>query len=194
MKSMKSAGALVMLLAVVVQGCALKPQKVQLDPDVGYTGEVAPSEILVGFAVADTRPTKKLGEVADAHQTKVDVTIDGDFVPLLTERLAAGIEQRGFKVAAGNPAINRTLMVKVNNMTLNSVKTPLTFRTELRAEVTAVAYNESDYYERVYYVRTYQDTAGPPYEKQSAKLINQALSQALTEVLKDDKLFSMLAR
>ena len=70
-----------------------------LDPEVEYSGELSPSEILIGFSVADGRPTKKLGEIGDAHQAKVDVTIEEDFVPLLTERLTEGIEQRGFMVA-----------------------------------------------------------------------------------------------
>ena len=60
--------------------------------------------------------------------------------------------------------------------------------------MTAAAVNGNERYQRVYYVRTYQETAGPPYEKHSNQLVNQAVSQALNEVLKDNKLFDMLAR
>ncbi|UCH48289.1 MAG: hypothetical protein JSU95_00195 [Betaproteobacteria bacterium] len=194
MKSMRKVSVLVIFLGAVIQGCALKPQNVHLDPEVEYAKEVSPSEVLIGFSVADDRPTKKLGEIGDAHQAKVDVTLNEDFVPLLTERLTAGIEQRGFMVDPDDPTVGRTLTIKVDNLALNSVKMPMTFRTELRADVTAVAATESGVYERVYYVQTSQDTAGPPYEGQTNKLINEAMSQALTAVMNDDKLFEALTR
>lgn len=194
MKHIRIASLLVVLLVALTQGCALKPQNVQLDPEVGYAGEVSPSEVLIGFSVADGRAANKLGEIGDAHQKKVDVTIDEDFVPLLSDRLAAGIEERGFMVARDDPSVDRTLTVKVNNLTFNSTKTPLAFRTELETEVVAVALTDSGLYERVYVVRTYQETAGPPYEKQSARLINKSMSQALTAVLNDDELFDRLTR
>ena len=194
MKHIRIASLLVVFMVAFTQGCALKPQNVELDPEVGYAGEVVPAEILVGFSVADGLATTKLGEINDAHQVKVDVTVDKNFVPVLSDRLAAGIEKRGFMVAPDNPSVNRTLTVKVNNLTFNSTKTPLAFRTELETEVVAVALTDSGLYERAYVVRTYQDTAGPPYEKQSAMLINKAISQALTAVLNDDELFDMLTR
>lgn len=194
MKQMGIASVLAVSLVAFTTGCALKPQNVQLDPDVGYVGEVPPSEVLIAFEVADGLATKKLGEVNDAHQRKVDVTVDGNFVPVLSERLTAGIEKRGFMVAKDNPGVPRTLIVKVNNLTFNSSKTPLAFRTELEAEVTAVAATDTGLYERNYVVRTYQDTAGPPYEKQTARLVNKAMSQALTAIMNDDKLFDALTR
>ena len=194
MKYMGIASVLAVILVAFTTGCALKPQNVQLDPEVGYVGEVPPSEVLIAFEVADGLATKKLGEVNDAHQSKVAVTVDANFVPVLSERLTAGIEKRGFMVAKDNPGVPRTLIVKVNNLTFNSSKTPLAFRTELEAEVTAVAATDTGLYERNYVVRTYQDTAGPPYEKQSTRLINQAMSQALTAIMNDDKLFEALTR
>ena len=90
--------------------------------------------------------------------------------------------------------MTRSLVVEINSLVLNSVKTPVTFQTELKAEVSALANNARERYERVYYVRTYQETAGPPYQKHSDSLVNQAISQALTEMFNDNKLFEMLAR
>lgn len=193
MKFFRSAGVLVAILALTIQGCALKPQSLHLDPDVAYSGEAMTTETLIGFSVTDARPTKKLGEVGDPNTELVPVSLDEDFVPLVTERMTTGIEKRGFSVVPWSPAMTRSLEVRIDSLVLNSVKTPVTFETELKAEVTAVASNERQQYERVYYVRSYQETAGPPYEKHSNKLVNQAVSQALTEVLKDDKLFEMLA-
>ncbi|UCD67819.1 MAG: hypothetical protein JSW48_13500 [Betaproteobacteria bacterium] len=194
MNTFRSAGALVATLAIVITGCALKPQSLHLDPTVEYAGEPTTSESLLGFSVTDARPTKKLGEVGDPNTELVEVSLDEDFAPLVTERMTSAIEKRGFSVVPWSPAMTRSLEVRIDSLALNSVKTPVTFETELRAEVTATASNDKQLYERVYYVRSYQETAGPPYEKHSNRLVNQAVSQALNEVLNDDKLFEILAR
>lgn len=194
MNAIRRLGVLVILLAAVTQGCALKPQKLHLDPDVAYNGEPTTSDTLIGFSFSDDRPTQLLGEVGDPNKEMVPVTLDENFIPLLTEKLTAGLEKRGFKAVPESDAMTRSLKVSIDSLVLNSVKTPVTFQTELKAEVTAAAVNGNERYQRVYYVRTYQETAGPPYEKHSNQLVNQAVSQALNEVLKDNKLFDMLAR
>jgi len=194
MNAIRSLSVLVILLAAVIQGCALKPQKLHLDPDVAYNGEPTTSDTLIGFSFSDDRPTQVLGEVGDPNKEMVPVTLDENFIPLLTEKLTTGLEKRGFKAVPESDAMTRSLKVSIDSLVLNSVKTPVTFQTELKAEVTAAAVNGNERYQRVYYVRTYQETAGPPYEKHSNQLVNQAVSQALNEVLKDNKLFDMLAR
>ncbi|MGD2139811.1 MAG: YajG family lipoprotein [Burkholderiales bacterium] len=194
MKPIRRVGILVILLAAIIQGCALKPQNLHLDPEVDYTGEPNTSDTLIGLSVADERTTTVLGEVGDPNQEMVEVKLNEDFVPLLTDLLTQGIEKRGFKVVPESGNMTRSLKISIDSLVLNSVKTPMTFQTELKAEVTAAAANTNERYERVYYVRSYQETAGPPYEKHSNQLVNQAVSQALNEVLKDQKLFEMLAR
>ncbi len=194
MNLMRTTGGVAVLLAAVLQGCALKTQNLHLDPQVEYMGGPTTSGTLIGLSVTDMRTSQKLGEVGDPNKEMVDVILDEDFVPLLDERLTVEIEKRGFSVVPSSPALTRALNVRIDSLVLNSVKTPLTFETELKVEVTAAGYNDNERYERVYYVRSYQDTAGPPYEKHSNELVNQAISQALTEVLNDNKLFEMLAR
>jgi hypothetical protein len=70
----------------------------------------------------------------------------------------------------------------------------LTFATELRAEVAAHAVNSSAYYDRQFNVRTRQEGAAPPYQKDSTILVNTALSQALEDLLADDQLLDLLAK
>ena len=190
----KSASLLAISLAAVIQGCALTPQHLHLDPEVEFTEKPVTSDTLLGIAVVDARPSQKLGEVGDPNKEMVPVTLDEDFVPLLTEIVTEGVEKRGFSAVPESNAMNRSLVVEINSLVLNSVKTPVTFQTELKAEVSALANNAREKYERVYYVRTYQETAGPPYQKHSDSLVNQAISQALTEMFSDDKLFELLAR
>jgi len=91
-------------------------------------------------------------------------------------------------------AMERTLDIKIHKLELQSVKQPLTFNTELRAEVAAHAANFTAYYDRQFNVRTRKEGAAPPYEKDSTILVNTALSQALEDLLADDQLISTLAQ
>jgi uncharacterized lipoprotein len=194
MNMMRGLVTAVIGLAAAMQGCTLTPQKLHLDPQIEVTGAPVTSDTLVALTVLDSRPSKKLGEVGDPKKEMFDVTLDEDFVPLLTERLTQALEQRGFSVVPESGGMTRTLVVEISSLQLNSVKTPVTFETELRAEVSASADNSNERYQRVYYVRTYQETAGPPFEKHSNQLVNQAVSQALSDMLNDDNLFELIAR
>ncbi len=194
MKTINLVGLPVLALLALVPGCTLTPQNLHLDPVIEVTGQPVTSDTLIGLSVADTRNTKKLGEVGDPNKEMFDVMLDEDFTALLNERMTEALEKRGFSVVPESGAMTRSISVEINSLILNSVKRPLDFETELKAEVSATAHNTDEKYDRAYYVRTYKITAGPPFEKHSNQLVNDAISQALTDMLNDDRLFEMLAR
>jgi uncharacterized lipoprotein YajG len=197
MKITKWASALSLVVAVAIQGCALKPQNLHLDPEIDVTGDSVAVDTLIALSIRDGRSSKVLGEVGDPNdpnQEMVDVTLDEDFIPLLTDKVSAALEKRGFSVVPASEALTRSLIIEIGSLDLNSEKTPFNFQTELRAEVVATGQNTTEQYERRYYVRSYQETAGPPFEKHSNQLVNDAVSNALSDMLNDDKLFEMLAR
>ena len=193
MQTIKWTSVLAILVAVSIQGCALKPQKLHLDPEIAVTGDSVATDTLLGLSIVDERPTTLLGEVGDPNAEMVPVSLEEDFIPLLTERVSESVEKRGFSVVPTSDAMTRSLVIKITSLVLNSEKTPFNFQTELLAEVTASARNVNDRYERRYSVRSYQETAGPPFEKHSNQLVNEAVSQALSDMLNDDRLFEMLA-
>ncbi len=196
MKIIKWAGLPIMALALLalVQGCMLTPQKLSLDPVIDVTSEAVTTDTLIGLSVVDARPTKKLGEVGDPNKEMLDVTVTNDFIARVNERLTEALEKRGFSVVPKSEAMTRSLDVEINSLVLNSVKRPIDFETKLEAAVSAKANNSYEKYDRAYYVRTLKESAGPPYEKKSNKMVNDAMSQALSDLLNDDSLFEMLAR
>jgi uncharacterized lipoprotein len=193
MKNINRTGIPVLALLMLIQGCALTPQNLHLDPVIDYTGQSVTTDTLIGLSVVDSRDSKKLGKVGDPKKEMVDVTLDEDFLPLLNQRVTEVLEQRGFSVVPDSGAMTRSISVSIDSLVLNSAKRPLDFETELKAELSAEAHNALDKYDRAYYVRTYKTTAGPPYAKHSNELVNDAVSQALSDMLNDDKLFELLA-
>jgi uncharacterized lipoprotein YajG len=182
------------LLALLIQGCTLKTQNLHLDPAIDAAVQPITSDTLIGLEVVDARPWKKLGEVGDPNKGMVDVVLDEDFTVLVRDRLEEVLESRGFDVVLGSGAMTRSLTVAINSLELNSVKRPFDFETELNAEVFASAGNADATYDRTYYVRIRKLTAGPPYERHSNELVNDAVSKALSDLVNDANLSEMLVR
>lgn len=180
--------------AALLQGCALKTQNLHLDPQLQTAATKVADGALIGLAVRDAREDKKLGEVGDPNTKMVDVRLDENFAPLLYDRISKALTERGFKIVPYSDALTRSLQVEVRRLELSSVKQPFQFETELRAEVAAVARGENETFDRLFYVRTYKESAGPPYRKDSNALVNTAVSRAIDDMLSDDKLLEMLAR
>ena len=185
--------SVVMMLAGA-QGCSLKPQNLRIDPEVKVTEAQVGNSKTVGLQVSDFRPDKKLGEVGDPDRKMVDVRVDEDPSPAIYERVKKALTSLGFSVQPYSDAMDRTLDIKIRKLELQSVKKPLTFDTELRAEVSAHAVNSTEFYDRQFNVRTRKDGAAPPYENDSTVLVNTAVSQALEDLLADEELLAMLAR
>jgi len=182
------------LFALLFQGCTLKTQNLHLDPAIDAADQPMVSDTRIGLEVVDNRPSKKLGEVGDPNNKMVDVVLDEDFTALLSDRMKEVLESRGFEVVLGSGAMTRSVTVAISGLELSSVKRPLDFETELRADVFATVGNADATYDRAYYVRTRKTTAGPPYERQSNQLVNEAVSQALSDLANDENLFDMLVR
>lgn len=182
------------LLALLFQGCTLKTQNLHLDPSIDAAGEPITSDTRIGLAVVDNRPSNKLGEVGDPNKEMVDVVLDEDFTALVLDRMQEVLESRGFDVVLGSSATTRSITVAISDLELNSVKRPFDFETELRANVFATAGNADATYDREYFVRTRKTTAAPPFERQSNQLVNEAVSQALSDLANDENLLEMLVR
>jgi uncharacterized lipoprotein YajG len=187
------ATALVALLTST-QGCSLKTQYLHIDPDVKVKQAQIGDGKPVGLRVSDSRSDRKLGEVGDPDRKMVDVRVDEDPSPVIYERVRQALITLGFSVQPYDETMARTLDIKLRSLTLQSVKKPLTFDTELRAEVAAHAVNAAAYYDRQFNVRTHKDGAAPPFEKDSTVLVNTAVSQALEDLLADEELLAVLAR
>jgi uncharacterized lipoprotein YajG len=181
-------------LLISTQGCTLKTQSLRIDPTVKVRESQIGNGRFIGLRVSDARADKKLGEVGDPDRKMVDVSVDEDPSPAIFNRVKEALTKLGFQVQPYSETMVSTLDITIRDLQLQSEKRPLTFETELRAEVAAHVANVSEYYDRQFSVRTRKDGAAPPYTKDSTALVNTAVSQALEDMLADQDLLAMLAR
>ncbi len=171
-----------------------KPQSLHLDPSIDAANEPITSDKSIGLQVVDNRPSKKLGEVGDPNKGMFDVVLDEDFTAQVREAMKEVLESRGFDVVPEGGATKRSLTVAISDLELSSVKRPLDFETNLKANVFVTADNVDATYDREYFVVTRKTSAAPPREQQSNQLVNDAVSQALSDMASDEDLFEMLLR
>lgn len=181
-------------MLTAIQGCALKPQNLRIDPPVKVSDAAVGNGRIIGLGVTDARTNMKLGEIGDPNNKMVDVSVNENPSAAVYNRLQQALTKLGFSVVPYSDAMERTLQVELRDLELNSVKTALTFETELRAAVGARVANGPEYYDRQFHVRTRKDGAAPPFEKDSTMLVNNAVSQALEDMLADAQLLALLAK
>jgi uncharacterized lipoprotein YajG len=182
-----------LLGAIALQGCSLKPQSLRIDPQqIRVQESQVGAGTTVALQVSDVRQSTTLGEVGDPDNKMVDVTLAENPSPKIYERVKEALTRMGFSVVPYSEGADPSLKLEVRKLELQSVKTPFTFETELRAELGAHAARGDGYFDRQFNVRTRKDGAAPPYEKDSTALVNTAISQALEDLLADEQLLGTL--
>ena len=176
----------------MMQGCALKPQDIRLDPTIELTNAQPGNARTIGVAVSDARPTKKLGQVGDPGGKTVGVSVNQDAGPVIYSRVSDALSGLGYKVIPRAGDTDPSLKIEVQSLTLDSDKRAFDFLTTLHAEVTARVENGKSHYERIYTVKQSMNSAGPSYTAESSRLVNAAVSMALQDMLSDQKLLESL--
>jgi len=90
--------------------------------------------------------------------------------------------------------VEPSLSIEVQKLKLNSDKRALDFLTTLHAEVTAHAHSGTESFDKTFTVDQSMNTAGPAYKRDTTRLVNGAVSMALTDLLSDQQLLDTLNR
>jgi uncharacterized lipoprotein YajG len=181
--------------AAFISGCGLKPQLVHLSPQVSVKAATTDhGSRPVGVAAFDVRADQKLGIITDAHDKKVDVATTGDTAAALYAVVTEGLGRSAFKTKAMGSDDPVTLRVELKELSFSALKQALDFDITLKLDVSAKAHNGVDSYERTFTVKQHKPAAGPPPIEETTRMVNDALSLALSDLLADEELTSLLAR
>ena len=179
-------------VAAILQGCALHNQDIRIDPNIDMPKSMTGSDKTIGLAVSDARETKKLGEVGDPNRQMFDIAVNEDPSPAIRTRVAAALGKLGYKVEPYQEGMGPSLKIEVQTLKLNSDKRALDFLTTLHAEVTAHAHSGAESFDKTFTVDQSMNTAGPAYKRDTTRLVNGAVSMALTDLLSDQQLLDTL--
>ena len=176
----------------IMQGCALHPENIRIDPTVDLPHSLVGSAKTIGVAVSDARETKKLGEVGDPNRQMYDISVNEDPSPAIYTRVSNALAKLGYKVVPYSEGMEPSLKIAVETLKLESDKRAFDFLTTLHAEVAAHARNGKESLNKRYIVNQSMNTAGPAYTSDTTRLVNGAVSTALQDMLADQLLLDML--
>jgi uncharacterized lipoprotein YajG len=176
----------------LVEGCALHPQDIRIDPTIDLPNSLTGSGRTIGLAVSDVRETKKLGQVGDPNREMFDISVNEDPSSAIYSRVSNALAKLGYKVVPYSEGVDPSLKIEVKTLKLDSDKRAFDFLTKLHAEVTAHARARNESWDETYTNDQSMNTAGPAYKRDTARLVNAAVSAALQDMLADQKLLDTL--
>jgi len=179
-------------VALILQGCALHDQDIRVDPQIDMPKSMTGSDKTIALAVSDARETKKLGEVGDPNRQMFDIAVNQDPSPAIRTRVAAALGKLGYTVVPYQDGVEPSLRIEVQALKLDSDKRAFDFLTKLHAEVTAHARGGTESFDKTFTVDQSMNTAGPAYKRDTTKLVNSAVSMALSDLLSDQQLLDTL--
>jgi len=180
-------------VALFLQGCALGPENIRVNPAFDLPHSLVGGSKPIALSVADAREKKKLGEVGDPNRQMFDVSVNEDPAPAISRSVSRALSSLGYVVEpyrAGDQI--PSLTIELQTLKLDSDKRAFDFLTTLRAEVVAHARNGNKTLDQKYQVTQSMNTPGPAYAKDSSKLVNDAVSSALQDMLSDQRLLDTL--
>jgi uncharacterized lipoprotein YajG len=185
---------LLAVAAVTVSGCAVQPQNIALDPPLQVAQSQAGQGKVVQLIVRDARPRKTLGMVGDLEGKYAPVSIDDDFSSTVYQRVSAALQRQGFKVQPTPSNDERKLDVEVREIEYQSLKDGLTYKTEGKAAIAALARSGDSRYERIYRAGETRSSPTVPGAEANVKAVNSVVAMTLEDMLNDDKMTAVLVR
>ncbi len=186
---------LVAAAALLVQGCAVQPQNIALDPTMQVPQSKVGQGKTVQVVVRDARPRKTLGTVGDLNGKWAHVSIENDLTIPVYQAVSAGLIKQGFMVQPTPSNDGRKLEVEVREIDYQSSKDGFLYKTEGNAAVAAIANNGETRYERIYRAgETLPSSPTVPSEAENVKAVNRIVGYTLEDMLKDDRLIATLVQ
>ena len=178
---------------IALVGCIPRPQLVRLAPPVSTAGSVGQGAT-VGVATFDVRSEPKLGIITDAHDNKVPVTVNRDAAAALYQSVTQALARMGYKPKPLADSDRVALVVELRELSFNALKRALDFEITLKVVMSANARNGVETYDREFTVNQRKLVGAPTTEAETTSMVNDAVGLALSDMLADTDLTSVLRR
>jgi uncharacterized lipoprotein len=178
----------------LTSGCAYSPQHVDIDPTLNLSESNIGNNLEVFVSVADERADIVIGHRGSAYGKAAKISNDQDICKVFRDAVVEGLKANGF-----NPMVDGTTPVRKLDVQVRLIKyeTSTGFWTggvHTKAAVKVVARNNGQKYEKMYRVQDEKRILIVPDAKQNAALINNIVSDVISEIFVDKNMLAFLAK
>ncbi len=182
-------------LALALQACAMKPQEIRLDPEVKVSNSTSGGGRVVGVEAHDERQSKLLGVVGAPETRHTEISSTEDAAPAIYIRVAASLKSQGFTVKPAADGDDRVLRVEVTDLKYQTTKgSGVTDEVQVTATVNGRARNRDEWHDRQFTVTQKKSVGVLPGSEENTRFVNEAVAQALKDMLSDPTLIELLSK
>jgi uncharacterized lipoprotein len=194
MKGSNQSFLAVFSVVALLQGCAPTAQTVHLAPHAEDHRSGVGQGKVVGLAVTDVRPEKKVGMVGDPSAKSVAISAEDESNAGIYNAATEALRHLGFTVRQASEETDPSLRIELRELAYQSLKTPFTFETKGKVTLTALAQNGTALYQRTYKANRSSSSGTPPTARETEQAINELVSMALEDMVSDEQLVAVLAK
>src|SRR5262249_1307848 len=122
-----------------------------------------------------------------------EITTDQNIAALFEQKITEGLEARGFKIVASRYQASATLKVEVRQIDYTTDMDFWKGTVLAKAALHASSRKDSFRFEQLYLGERKRNTIEGPTAKSNEQLINGAISEAVENLINDDRLTTFLA-
>ncbi|MFP8967854.1 YajG family lipoprotein [Pokkaliibacter sp. CJK22405] len=189
--SLRTAAAFI--AGLVLAGCALSPQAVNVNPQI-TPGSYAATGKRISVTVSDQRASKVLGTRGGIYAQTSNVTLSSQAPQRLKGSMAGALTQMGFQITTSENA----------DVQMNVILDKLTYQPSVRSLIQVVDLSDAirivvsspngSSYTGSFKTEKHHEFSHVPSEETNSKIINELLAETLSHALQDPKLISAMSR
>jgi uncharacterized lipoprotein YajG len=178
---------------VLLGGCAFTPQQATLNPTLNVTSSEEGKNLSVSIRVIDERPSKSLGRKGSVYGPAAEITLSNDVVAVVHTKLTDAFQKKGFATMAYSDARDPRLTVEIRLLEYSTSTGFWSGGIHVKSAVKANASRAGHSFEKMYRGEKNEQVIVVPGDDKNEDLINESLSDVLTQVVEDKTLIMFLA-
>ncbi len=183
------------MAALTFGACAYRAQVIRLNPmlsEVVKDAEPSAAARDVVIVTQDARPIREIGRRAGATPEVATITTDTDVAKLLEERMMNILAAKGFRAVLLGPATVPSLRVALTELSYASYDQGGARKIKVQAVLEATTKNKNTTYRKSFQANQERKIVVEPVAKSNEEWINETFTDALQQLINDEKIYSSL--
>jgi uncharacterized lipoprotein YajG len=177
---------------VLLSGCAFTPQQATLNPTLNVTSTEDGKNCSVSVRVIDERPSKSLGRKGSGYGPAGEITSSNDIVVVVQKKLTDALQKKGFVTKDYSEARDPRFTVEIRLLEYSTSTGFWSGGVHVKSAVKAKASRAGHSFEKMYRGEKNEQVVVVPGDDKNEDLINESLSDVLTQVVEDKTLIMFL--
>jgi uncharacterized lipoprotein len=190
---MKIISTILIMFVLVINGCALSPQVIVINPDL-YVEKTstATKPVILRLDVIDGRSSEFIGKRGGIYEETSDISTDPNMNASISRKLATALNSMGYMVARQGEASDVALTVRITNIDYKINKEKVLYKVETKVDIQAVCRKGTREFTGGYSAIRKKEYVKVPSMGQNETIVNETVSVALQTMLKDADLFAFI--